>query len=231
MTWLKAIWWYFKRQRISKKSFSQCGEDIIIDYIFQLRGIKRPRYIDIGANHPYRFSNTAYFYHKGSRGINIDADPDLIKLFKILRPGDMNLNVGIHSDEGEMDFYVMQDRTLSTFSKEEYEVLQNNGKRLKEIKKVRITTVHSIIENHFAGKFPEFLSLDVEGLDMEILASINFDKYFPLVVCVEAATYSLHGSGTRRGDIIGFLSDKGYYEYANTNLNAIMVKREFWFKH
>ena len=66
-----------------------------------------------------------------------------------------------------------------------------------------------------------------QGFD--IIKSIDFEKSYPKVICVEAAEYSPIGAGARRSDLINFLVSKGYYEYANTNLNAIMVKNEFWF--
>src|SRR5271169_435695 len=99
----------------SQKSFSQSGEDIIVRQLFKLRGINNPSYLDIGANDPFRINNTARFYKKGSRGINVEANPMLIKRFEKFRPHDINLNVGIAGSEGEMDFYIMNDDTLSTF--------------------------------------------------------------------------------------------------------------------
>ena len=77
-----------------KKSYSQCGEDIIVDYIFNLRGITYPTYIDIGANDPYYLSNTALFYDKGCRGINIEPNPAMVESFGKSRPADINLNIG-----------------------------------------------------------------------------------------------------------------------------------------
>src|ERR1035437_2327334 len=62
-------------------SYSQCGEDILVGYLFSLRGIKSPSYIDIGANHPWFINNTAFFYKKGCRGINIEPNQDLIPIF------------------------------------------------------------------------------------------------------------------------------------------------------
>src|SRR6187200_1235902 len=76
-------------------SYSQCGEDLLVQYVFLLRGIKYPSYIDIGANDPFYLSNTALFYNKGCRGINIEANPKLIENFKLHRPEDHNLNIGI----------------------------------------------------------------------------------------------------------------------------------------
>ena len=101
--------------------------------------------------------------------------------------------------------------------------------KLAEIKKIKLVTLASILEKHFENRFPDFMSIDVEGMDFQILQSIDFEKSFPKVICVEAAEYSPVGAGARRAELIDFLVSKGYYEYANTNLNAIMVKREFWF--
>jgi FkbM family methyltransferase len=212
-----------------KISYAQCGEDLIVQYIFSLRGIEMPSYIDVGANHPYFISNTALFYNKGCRGINIEANPHLHELFKQYRPQDINLNIGIADHEDELDFYVMKDDTLSTFSKAEYENLIAAGKELAAVKKVKLTTIETVLSQHYNNACPDFLSLDVEGMDYDILQSIDFTKYAPKVICVEAAEYSPIGAGARRNELIDFLVSKNYYEYANTNLNAIMVRKDFWF--
>lgn len=212
-----------------KKSYAQCGEDLIVQYIFSLRGIHNPSYIDIGANDPFFLSNTALFYEIGCRGINIEANPKLIAKFNILRPNDVNLNIGIDKHEGELDFYIMQDNTLSSFSKEECGNMVSQGKLFSEIIKIKLTTIESVLEKYFNNKFPDFMSIDVEGMDLEILQSINYEKSSPKIICVEAAEYSPIGAGARRIKLINFLVSKDYYEYANTNLNAIMVRNDFWF--
>jgi FkbM family methyltransferase len=217
------------KRRYAKTSFSQCGEDIIVNYVFSSRGLLNPSYIDVGANHPYLINNTAAFYEKGCRGINIEANPSLISNFQKYRPLDINLNIGISDKEGELTFYVMEDNTLSTFSKEESDLLVRNGKKLSSVEQVKLTTISLVLERYFDDQFPDFMSLDAEGLDFAILKSINYDRYFPKVICVEAAEYSTSGTGARRIALIDFLVSKGYHEYANTNLNAIMVKKEFWF--
>ena len=214
---------------VFKKSYSQCGEDLIVQYIFRLRGVSQPSYLDIGANDPFFISNTAMFYEMGCRGINIEANPALHKKFIKERPEDINLNVGISSEEEELDFYVMTDNTLSSFSKAEADAMLAHGKTLESVMKIKLDTIASILIKHFNGKFPDFMSLDVEGMDFQILRSIDFDKYWPKIICVEAAEYSPVGAGARRNELVDFLVAKGYYEYANTNLNAIMVKNEFWF--
>ncbi len=212
-----------------KKSYSQCGEDLLIQYIFTLRGVKNPSYIDIGANDPFFLSNTALFYKKGSRGINIEANPQLMKQFIANRPKDINLNIGISNKEEELDFYIMEDNTLSTFSKEDCDFMVSKGKTLKAVQKIKLITIADVLEKYFGNQFPDFMSIDVEGMDFQILQSIDFENSRPKVICVEAADYSPVGAGARRSELIDFLVAKGYYEYANTNLNAIMVDRKFWF--
>jgi len=213
------------------KSYSQCGEDLIIQYIFHLRGIENPSYIDIGANDPFYLNNTALLYSKGSRGINIEANPALIGSFIKQRPEDININVGIGSENTTLDFFVINDPTLSSFSKEESEKFTVTGKyKIVNTIKISLTTIQEILDKHFAGKFPDFLTLDAEGMDYEILKTIDFKNNSPKVICVEAAEYSPIGAGERRNELIDFLVKNSYYEYANTNLNAIMVRKDFWFK-
>ncbi|MBT6005058.1 MAG: FkbM family methyltransferase [Prolixibacteraceae bacterium] len=212
------------------KSYSQCGEDLLINYIFQLRGVTHPTYIDIGANHPFYINNTAIFYEKGCRGINIEANPNLIEKFIESRPEDINLNIGIGAQESLLDFYLINDPTLSSFSKEECEKFIATGKyHITNTIKVKLTTIQKILDEYNNGIFPDFLTIDAEGMDLEILKTIDYVNNAPKVICVEAADYSPIGAGARRTELINFLVTNRYYEYANTNLNAIMVKNEFWF--
>jgi FkbM family methyltransferase len=218
------------RERHATPSYSQCGEDVIVDYVFRLRGIERPSYLDIGANHPFYISNTARFYERGCRGVNIDPNPELIKLFNEHRPEDINLNIGVGEESGESDLFLMEDPTLSTFSTTERDQLVAHGKRQAGSTKVRLLTLPDIVQSYCRGVFPDFMSIDVEGMEMSILKSIDFENSFPKAICVEIAEYSPIGAGSRRMDIAEFLASKNYYEYANTNLNAIMVRKEFWFQ-
>ncbi len=187
-------------------SYSQCGEDLIVNYVFSLRGITFPTYLDIGANDPHFLSNTAFFYKKGCRGINIEANPQLITKLKRFRRKDINLNLGVGEKEGELDFYILSDPTLSSFSKEEATLATASGKiRINDVKKIKLTTVEKVIDEYGHGKFPDFLSIDVEGMDLDILHSIPFNRYWPKIICAEAAEYSPIGAGPRRNDLISFL--------------------------
>lgn len=212
----------------AKISYSQCGEDLIVQFIFWRCGILYPTYIDIGAHHPFHLSNTAFFYAKGCRGINIEANPELLKNFQQHRPQDVNLNIGIGPVGTTLDFYVMEDSSLSTFSPEEVNLMVSHHKKLQKKISIDVHPIDYVIKTYCNNVFPDFLSIDVEGWDYDILKTIDFNTSYPKVICVEAVEYSSRGDGKRRQHLIDFLLSKGYMEYANTNLNALMVKRKFW---
>jgi FkbM family methyltransferase len=213
-----------------KISFSQCGEDLIIDYIFQLRGITHPSYIDIGANHPFFISNTAHFYIKGCRGVNIEANPSLVDNFNKFRDEDINLNCGIGLRREELDFYIINDPTLSTFSYCEAETVIKTGKyHIVETKKIETYPIDYIIKTYCQKSTPDFLTIDVEGFDFEIIKTIDFDSFKPKVICIESHNYSSTGAGEKRRDLIDYILSNNYHEYADTGLNSILVENKFWF--
>ncbi len=214
-----------------KVSFSQCGEDVIVAFILNKIGVKHPTYIDVGAHDPLWISNTALFHARGCRGINIEPNPVLYKNFVRSRKRDVNLNIGIADRDGELDFYSMDNSALSTFSKDAAnELVRDHGARIREVIKVKTRSLTSVIAEYAGGVFPDFLSLDVEGLDMDILRSIDYSKSAPKVICVETISYSTTGHGAKDNAIITFLQDKGYMVFADTYINTIFVKRALWEK-
>jgi FkbM family methyltransferase len=227
----KIITKYFKsdENQYKKPSFSQSGEDLIVKFIFDQLGIKNPSYIDIGAHHPYYISNTALFFKNGSRGINIEPDPTLFKEFLKYRKEDVNLNIGISDCKGEMDFYVISTPTLNTFSKEEADKYCLEGDyQIKSIKKIKVQILSDIIKDFSNGIFPQFLSIDAEGVDEIIIRELDFDKNYPIVICIETITFSTSGNGVKNLGLIDYITNKGYLVYADTNINTIFVKKEIW---
>src|SRR5215831_18702667 len=91
-------------QAFGHTTYSQCGEDLLVANIFTLIGIPTPSYLDVGAHHPLHVSNTALLYARGSRGINVEANPELIPAFHTLRPGDVTVNVGVGPQRGRLNF-------------------------------------------------------------------------------------------------------------------------------
>lgn len=220
-----------KNIQFLKKSYSQCGEDLIIKYIFDTLKIQNPSYIDIGAHHPYYISNTALFYSNGSRGINIEPDPWLFKNFLAARKEDINLNVGIGNKNEILDFYIISSPSLNTFSKIEAENYKLEGNySITNIEKVGVRTLNDILMEHYGGNFPNFLSIDAEGIDEIIIKSIDFDENYPIVICIETISFSESGNGVKNKNLIKFIEEKGYLYYADTNINSIFVKESHWKK-
>ncbi len=214
-----------------KISFSQCGEDLIIKYIFDVIGITNPSYMDIGAHHPTYLNNTALLHSIGSTGINIEPDPVLFKEFTQKRTKDINLNIGIGDKEVEIDFYVMNDPTLSTFSERETENYKKEGNYfVSRIEKVKVKTVKNILEQYTKNKFPDLLTIDAEGIDEIVLKSIDFNKNFPIIICTETISFSNSGNGTKNIELIEFIKTNGYMLYADTYINSIFVRKEHWIK-
>lgn len=212
-----------------RNSYSQCGEDLIVDHIFMWLGIERPGYLDIGAHHPKYLSNTYRLYSRGSSGICIEPDPILFRRIARVRRRDVCLNIGIGTDtRTQGDFYIMTSRTLNTFSKEEAERCQNFGsQRIESIVTIPLVPINEVIRKH-CKVMPNFISLDVEGLDFQILKTFDFDQYRPEVFCLETITFTENNTESKMEDMIDFMKARGYFVYADTYLNTIFVDAVAW---
>lgn len=212
-----------------RKSWSQCGEDLIMRYLFDLLRIARPSYIDIGAHHPWYYNNTYLFYRQGARGVNVEPDPSLYAGLRKGRPRDVNLNIGIGPREAEMDFYVMSSRTLNTFSAiEARKYVEQQGLRIVATRRIKVRTFAQAVDTHM-GRTPDLVSVDVEGLDLDLLRSIDFSRYRPHVFCVETISYAQgDGSGIKSAEIHALMIGNGYKLYADTYINSIYVAESSW---
>ncbi|HEY4151240.1 MAG TPA: FkbM family methyltransferase [Chitinophagaceae bacterium] len=217
----------------SRLVYAQAGEDVILDRFFYKSGIQHPSYLDIGANHPAYISNTYFFYLRGSKGVCIEPNPRLAQYIRKQRPRDTVLNVGVGIDEQtEADFYLFPDHAdgLSTFSKNEAEHWQEVGMKgmgkisYEKIIKVPLQTINSVIGNHFTAA-PDLLSIDVEGLDLQILQTLDFNRYRPVAICVETLSYDEQQREHKRSDIIEFLLARDYEIYADTHINTIFYRK------
>lgn len=220
---------FFDKSYASKKvSYSQCGEDLIVDFLLTwVLGIKEPSYLDIGAHHPFKLNNTYLFYQKGLTGVNIEPDPYLFSDFQKVRQRDININKGVGFNKGnEMaDFYIMSSRTLNTFSKKEADRISGGGNiKIDEIKKIELININDVFSKYFADKTLDFLSIDVEGLDFEIIKSLNFEMYRPNIICLETIFFSEGRIIKKQKPTIDFLLENEYFLYADTAINSIFVR-------
>ena len=137
--------------------------------------------------------------------------------------------VSVSSDE-EMDFYVLSGDGLSTPNKEQAEETCkiNPAITIKNVVKVSSITVNDIIEKYFGGQTPNFISIDIEGYDLEIIKSIDLEKYRPLVIIVETIEYRPYlPINVKINDVMEYLNAKDYTEYAFTGINSIFIDSRY----
>jgi FkbM family methyltransferase len=205
-------------------SYAQSGEDVIVFMLFDHKKVERPTYLDVGAFTPCRLSNTYLFYTQGSRGVLVEPNVDLIPELKHKRPEDTTLNVGVGIDaQAAADYYRMTVPGWNTFDKEEAEgrVKGTDGKvKIEQVIKMPLVPINKVIGEHFGGKAPDFLSIDVEGLDLPILKTLDFGKYRPKIICTETL---IPLTSTMKPDTTQFLATKGYVPRAVTFPNTIYV--------
>jgi FkbM family methyltransferase len=210
-----------------KISYSQNGEDIIIYGIFEALSKKRIFYLDVGGYHPYTGSNTALFYLTGSKGIVIEPNPELFKQFPLKRPRDINLNIGVSIQSGTQLFFLSSSGALGSLIPDEEKKSSPDIHELDPIS-IPVQTLPEIIKENADGKVIDFLSLDIEGMELPVLRTLDFRELFPLVICVETARYSPSRQKEKRTDILDFLATKGYFVYADTYINTIFVRSDIW---
>lgn len=189
------------------ESYSQNGEDIILRRLFQ--GTSNGFFVDIGAHHPIRFSNTYSLYKQGWRGVNIDAMPGSMKIFDEVRPGDKNVEIGVSDKEQTLTFYAFNEPALNTFSKEEADKKNGkNGYHITQTVKIQTLPLSALLERYIPSDVSiDYLNIDIEGLDMLALRSNNWNKFRPSVISVES--YFSSGS-IKESEVYEFLSDHGY---------------------
>lgn len=205
-----------------KKSFSQEGEDLILERIFQdqNRGI----YVDIGAHHPFRYSNTFKFYLKGWYGINIDAMPDSMNMFNKFRPRDINIEAAVSDKKETLFFYIFNDLALNTFDAEVVKLYDNDKNfQLVEKKKIETQKLSDILENYLKNNEQiDFMNIDVEGLDLSVLHSNNWQKFKPLVILIEILNIDSI-IDIQHHEIYKYLYDKDYKLFSRT-VNTFIFK-------
>ena len=219
------------QEELSKyESYSQAGEDKIIEFILSYLGEKNIglSYLDIGCNDYKSLSNSYALYKKGVRGVLIDANPIYIDEIKMYRPEDIVLNCGIGAKNSEkMKFYILNTPGLDSFDLESIKEAQRQTPWIEIVDEIEVPvyTLDEIYEKYFAS-VPTIVSLDVEGLEMDILKSTNFEKYRPYIFIIETIEYREKISVTnKRNDIIDFMQKNDYAEYAFTGVNSIFIDK------
>jgi FkbM family methyltransferase len=143
-------------------------------------------YVDVGAFHPTLFSNTYFFYLNGWRGINVDARPGSKKLFDRVRPRDINLELGVSRERGTMTYYFIgEDSPMNSFSPDFLRQIEMLDHVSAEIS-IPTVPLSALLERHLPQSQPiDFMNIDVEGHDFEVLESNDWERFRPKVIVVE----------------------------------------------
>jgi FkbM family methyltransferase len=200
--------------------YSQSGEDGILAHL--LYGHSPGFYVDVGAFHPVTLSNTYYFYQKGWMGINIEPTPGQIGLFKKLRPRDINLACAVAKTEGQIHLTTFDDAALNSAKKQMIDrhvrtwQLRTTGQIV-----VAAYPLAKILKNYMApDRELSFLSVDVEGMELDVLESNDWDRFRPRFVAVEWLE-PLSVKSAISSDVHGFLEQQKYELICKTPLTLI----------
>ncbi len=196
------------------------GEDLIIPQY--IKNIKNGFYVDAGCYHPLHYNNTYLLHKRKWNGINIDLSEFSISLFNYLRPDDVNVNSAVSNKEGDIIVYYQKKLSQITTTKKHLSQERMQGHIKK--KKVKALSLNTILDNSkFRNRKIDFLNIDVEGADFEVLQSLNFNIYKPKLICVEVIEKNLVNS-----EIFLFLRDLKYKKVwsSESGLSHIFFKEK-----
>ena len=200
---------------LQKKSYAHTEEDLFILNEFQNQ---KGFYVDVGCHHPTRLNNCHLLYKKGWRGINIDISEFSIKLFNLVRTKDININRAVSLEQKKVKFYY--DKLISFY------ISLNKRKELDRFKEIMSDTLTNIIDQtKFKDRKIDFLSIDTEGKDFEVLQSLNFERYDPKYICIEIYSDNDSTFDIKNNQIYNYLIEKNYTLLIAKRENYIFKKK------
>ena len=206
-----------------KRSFAQSGEDIVVDILLEKK--KMGVYVDVGAFHPKLFSNTYLFYKRGWSGVVIEPRPEAKEDFAKVRPRDKFVAMGVAAKKDVLEYFEFADGATSTFSEKQAKInIKEAGRKLKRKINVAVMPLADILaSNGMEGKEIDIMSVDVEGMDLEVLSSNDWKKYRPKVIICEDLEFDfgkLQASG-----VVKYLMGLGYELVAKTPYSLVLKEK------
>ena len=201
------IYRYFKYKFKSFTSYGGCGEDIFISKFF--RDLNKGFYVDVGALHPINGSLTYLLYQKGWNGINIDMMQENLKLFNIFRKRDVNLDIAVSSSKGSINAYLFEVGSgVNTNQLKLAKKWKNKINKDFVTRMVKKNTLNNILKNYRVIKDFDFLNIDVEGHEFDVLKGLNLNKYRPKLISIDI--HVLKTKEIFRTNIFKYLSKNNY---------------------
>ena len=206
-------------------SYAQEGEDLVLLRILGNLKLTTGFFVDIGAHHPTRFSNTYYFYRRGWRGINVDALPGTKKLFQRMRPRDITIECGVGSQTGVLKYYSFNEPALNTFSEQEATRKAIPPYYIINTHQIPVVPLKQILDEYLPpGTQIDFMTIDAEGFDHKIVSSSDWKLYRPRVVLVELLNTEMQKFEKHPTTIL--LIENNYRAFAKTYNTYFFVANE-----
>ena len=212
------FYWLYKIQKIYKNKkpnshYAEFAEDVMVNRI--LKKIKKGFYVDIGAYHPYKGSLTYNLYNRKWNGMNLDISKSSIDLFNIARPSDININCAVSEFNGETYYYenspINQQNSLIS-QDDNQKKIKIQSYKLSEILKMQ--NVNSV----------DYINIDTEGNEFEVLMGIDFNKINPTLFTIEDNSFDLNNEIKKKKII--FLKEKNYELINIIGVTMFFVKKE-----
>ena len=184
----KYLYWIYKIQKIYKNKkpnyhYAEFAEDIMINRIFN--NIQDGFYLDIGAYHPIKGSLTYTLHKRGWKGMNIDLSKTSIDLFNIARPKDININCAISNFSGDTHYF-----ENSPINQQNSLISNNVGQKKIKIKSYKVDEILSLNNINKV----DFINIDTEGNELDILESINYEKTNPYLFTIEENSFFMNNN-------------------------------------
>jgi len=223
INYFKVLYYLFYRPKIffPKKNYSLFGEDTFIGNYFKDKS--NGFYIDVGCYHPLDGNNTHLLHAKGWSGINLDINFYSIELFNFLRKKDINIHSGISYRQEKLTMYYRKEiNMLNTLDKKIAEIHFRNGFKKRN---VQVNTLNFFISKYFKKlEKIDFLNIDVEGAELNVLKSLNFKLYKPQLICIE-----IHNSKNMYDTNYDYLKSNNIYKYLVNKKYKIVWKNKYSF--
>ena len=209
---------FYKSLKEKKITYSYGGIDNLLIHIFKKK--ENGFYIDVGCGHPIKNNNTYQLHKKGWHGINVDLSKSCIELFNYTRKSDHNVNIAISDKKGHAELFFYHDKSpINTIDEKTY--IYQKAKITKKIK-VSTDTLDSVIEKSpFKNSQIDFISIDVEGSELNVLKNFNFLKYSPKILVVEYLDLKLPHLEIKNLDIENVLKSEVYKFIISKNYTLI----------
>lgn len=207
-----------------KRSYSQSGEDIVADIVLGKK--KNGVYVEVGAFHPKLFSNTYLFYKRGWSGVCIEPRPEAKEDFLKVRPRDRFVGMGVGVKKDVLEYFEFTDGAANTFSPEQAEInIKESGRRLKRKINIAVMPLADILaSNGMDGKEIDIMSVDVEGMDLEVLSSNDWKKYRPHVIICEDLNFDF--MKPKSSGVVKYLMELDYELVAKTPYSLVLKEIE-----